>query len=193
MSLFAIAAFLSTIFYLTHMDKIFNLLFWLWPRGHRLWLAEKLVERVSRRDSELIAQDTFRKRAFWVLRRLLYWTAYIILAFASVQIALNTIYGLQNASAYRIVVTLLEQAAINIPLILYVLIRVPGLIENLDPVADGILSAQLLSWFHVATVVIVIKGIYRIWTFTVDASPNAFYRRLPVTNRNSGGDIDVTS
>jgi hypothetical protein len=165
-SFFAIAAFLSTIFYLTHMDKIFNLLFWLWPRAHRLWLAEKLVERVSRRDRELIAQDTFRKRAFWVLRRLLYWT---------------------------IVVTLLEQAAINVPLILYVLIRVPGLIENLDPVADGILSAQLLSWFHVATVVIVIKGIYRIWTFTVDASPNAFYRRLPVTNRNSGGDIDVTT
>jgi hypothetical protein len=191
LSCVAIAAFLASIIYITHMDKIFNFLFWLCPRGRRMWLAEKLANRVSRRDRELIAQDTFRKRALWALRRLSTWSAYIVLAFASVQISLNGIYGLQMASASRIVLTLLEQAAINIPLILYVLVRVPGLIGNLDPVADGVLSAQLLFWFHAAMVLIVIKGVYRVWTFTVDASPHAFYRRLPVTNRLSSGDIDV--
>jgi hypothetical protein len=190
-SLLAIATFLSSIIYTTHMDKIFNLLFWLCPLGRRTWLANILAERVSKRDRELIAQDTFRKRALWAFRHLVYWSAYIILTFASVQIALNAIYGLQNASASRIVLTLFEQAAINVPLILYVLVRVPGLIDNLDPVAEGILSGQLLFWFHATMVLIVIKGIYRVWTFTVDASPHAFYRRLPVTNRHSGGDFDV--
>ena len=190
-ALFAIAAFLCSILYTTHMDKIFNMLFWLCPRGHRMWLAEKLAKRVSERDRELIAQDTFRKRALWAVRRLLYWSAYIVMAFASVQIALNAIYGLENASAGRIVMTLLEQAAINVPLILYVLVRVPGLIDKLDLVADGIVSAQLLFWFHAAMVLIVIKGIYRIWSFTVDASPHAFYRRLPVTNRHVGGEVDI--
>jgi hypothetical protein len=153
--------------------------------------ANILAVRVARRDRELIAQDTYRKRVLWALRHLIYWTAYIILAFASVQIALNDIYGAQNAAAARIVLTLFEQAAINIPLILYVLVRVPGLINNLDPVAEGVLNWQLLFWFHAAMVLIVIKGIYRVWTFTVDASPHAFYRRLPVTNRLSGGDFDV--
>ena len=190
-SLFAIAAFLAGIVYTTHMDKIFNLLFWLCPRIWRMRLTETLVKRVNKRDRELIAQDTFRKRAWWALRRLGYWTAYIILAFASMQIALNTLYGEQHASAARIVLTLVQQAAINVPLILYVLVRLPGLIENLDPVADGILNAQLLFCFHATMVLIVIKGVYRVWAFTVDASPHAFYRRLPVTNRHSAGDIDV--
>jgi hypothetical protein len=190
-SFLAIATFLGSIVYTTHMDKIFNLLFWLCPRGRRNWLATILAERVSKRDRELIAQDTFRKRALWALGHALYWTAFITLAFADAQIALNAIYGVQYASAGTIILTLVEQAAINVPLILYVLVRVPGLVGKLDPVADGVLSGQLLFWFHAAMVLIVIKGIYRVWTFTVDASPHAFYRRLPVTNRHSGGDIDI--
>jgi hypothetical protein len=190
-SLMALITFLGGIVYTTHMDRIFNWLFWLCPREQRAWLAEGLARRVNERDREFIAQDTFRNCIWWAFRRLIYWTGCIVLAFASMQIALNVIYGLQNASAARIVITLLSQAAVNVPLILYVLVRVPGLLENLDPIADGILSGQLLFWFHAAMVLVVIKGIYRMWIFTVEASPFAFYRRLPVTSRRREAYVDT--
>jgi len=183
LSIIAIGAFLWSIFYTTHMDKIFNWIFRLSPERWWGWLADELDKRVGQRDKAFIAQDTFRKRAVWALIRLAYWAGYVVLAFASLQIASNIIYNQQAASAVRIVVTLAEQAAINVPLIVYVLLRIPGLLERLDPVGEGILNIHLLFWFHTDIVVVVLKGIYRVWVFTVEASPHAFYRRLPTTRR----------
>ncbi|HJU31667.1 MAG TPA: hypothetical protein VJ740_09435 [Hyphomicrobiaceae bacterium] len=177
LSVIALGAFLSGIIYTTHMDKLSNLAFRLCPKRWRTWFAWWLDGKIEKWDRDQISQDTFRKRAVRAVFNFFYWSTYVVLAFASLQIALNIINNHQSASAVKIVLTLAEQAALNIPLIFYVLLRVPGLLDNIDPVADGVLSEVVFATFHAVIVAIVLRGIYRLWVFNVEASPHAFYRR----------------
>jgi len=178
LTVLAIAAFLSIVFYLTSMDKIFNWIFRLFPRRWEQWLARQLNPHMDRRDSDLIALDTFRKRAAMAARLLVTWTGYAVLAFASLQIALNVMFGEQTASALQIVWSLCKQAALNIPVIVYAIIRFPWIFGDIRPVESNILNQQLLLAFHLVMAVVIVKGILRIWVFTKEATPRAFYRRL---------------
>lgn len=56
--------------------------------------------------------------------------------------------------------------------------RCPRLVRYLDPLPDGLIHSGLLAIFHFAVAMVVLKGIYRVWMLTVEASPHAFYRRL---------------
>lgn len=178
LTILAIAAFLSIVVYLTNMDKIFNWMFRLLPKSWEKWLARQLNPHMDKRDRDLIALDTFRKRAPMAARLLLTWTGYAVLAFASIQIALNGMFGEQSASAPQILWSLCKQAALNIPVVVYAIIRFPWLFGDIRPVEQGILNPTLLLVFHAVMAVVIVKGILRIWVFTKEATPRAFYRRL---------------
>lgn len=178
LTILAIAAFLSIVFYLTSMDKIFNLVFKLLPRSWERWLAKVFNPRMDRRDRDLIAVDTFRKRASMALRLLVLWTGYAVLAFASLQIAINLIFAEQKASSVEILWSLSKQAALNVPIVVYAIIRFPWLFGGIRPVEEGILNPTLLLAFHTVMAVVIVKGVLRIWVFTKEATPRAFYRRL---------------
>jgi hypothetical protein len=174
----ALVAFLLHIYYLTSVDKMFNWIFRLCPKRWEKYLAKLMTPRLEKHDRELIAQDTFRKRALLAVRLLIFWTAYAVLAFASLQIAANIMANHQGASAAEIVGTLLKQAAINVPLIAYFMLRLPQLFGSLDPVGQHVLNTWILLCFQIVMAGVIIKGIYRMWVFTKEASPNAFYRKL---------------
>ena len=174
----ALIAFLLHVYYLTSADKMFNWLFWVCPKRWEKTLERLLTPRLERHDRELIAQDTFRKRALLALRLLVFWTAYAVLAFASLQIAANIAANNQDAAAGEIVGTLVKQAAINVPLIAYFMLRLPQFFGPLDPVGQHLVSAWILICFQIVMALVIIKGIYRVWVFTKEASPNAFYRKL---------------
>jgi hypothetical protein len=157
---------------------MFNWLFWVCPKRWEKTLERLLTPRLERHDRELIAQDTFRKRALLALRLLVFWTAYAVLAFASLQIAANIAANNQDAAAGEIVGTLVKQAAINVPLIAYFMLRLPQFFGPLDPVGQHLVSAWILICFQIVMALVIIKGIYRVWVFTKEASPNAFYRKL---------------
>ena len=112
------------------------------------------------------------------IRLLAWWTTYVVLAFASVQMALVGMGFEQAASPEMIVLALWKQAALNVPLIVYVMVRHPWLFGTLDPSGAGLLNGTLVFFFHLAVAAIILKGIYRIWVFTKEASPRAFYRKL---------------
>jgi hypothetical protein len=178
MTIVALLAFLSAVIYLTNMDKIFNLIFKLFPRRWENWLARHLNPQMDKRDRDLIALDSFRKRAQMALRLLVIWTSYAVLAFASLQIALNVLLGEQSASPLQIIWSLCKQAALNIPIIVYAIIRFPSIFGNIRPVEENILHPHLLIAFHVVMAAVIVKGIHRVWLFTKEATPRAFYRRL---------------
>jgi hypothetical protein len=178
LTVLALAAFLSMVFYLTNMDRIFNWIFALLPKGLEDWLASLFNPRIDKRDRDLIAIDTFRKRAWMALRLLAGWTTYAVLAFASIQIAVNVMQGAQSASAFQIVWSLGKQAALNIPIVVYAMLRMPWLFGGIRPVEEGILDPSLLLLFHGIMAIVIVKGILRIWLFTKEATPRAFYRRL---------------
>jgi len=46
------------------------------------------------------------------------------------------------------------------------------------PVEQNVLNPQLLMAFHAVIAAVIIRGIYRIWVFTKEATPRSFYRRL---------------
>ena len=119
-----------------------------------------------------------RKRAAMAARLLVIWTGYAVLAFASVQIALNVMFGEQSASATQIVWSLCKQAALNVPLVVYAIIRFPWVFGDIRPVEQNILNPQLLLAFHAVMAAVIVKGVLRIWVFTKEATPRAFYRRL---------------
>ena len=83
----ALIAFLLHIYYLTSVDKMFNWVFRLCPKRWERHLEKLLTPRLEKHDRDLIAQDTFRKRALLALKLLLFWTTYTVLAFSSLQIA----------------------------------------------------------------------------------------------------------
>jgi hypothetical protein len=173
-----IAMFLLNIFVATHMDKVFNWIFRLCPRRIQPWLAQVLDRGIEGWDQRMTAQDTFGKRLGWATVRLALWTAYLVLGFATLQIVWDIIWDLRTAPMLRLIATLLSQAVLNIPFVTFLLIRVFGLGPRLDPVADGIVDAVLLAAFQFAMALVVFKGLYRVWIFTVEASPYTFFRRL---------------
>ena len=178
LSTISIAVFLWLIYYKANMDKIFNWVFRLTPRRWERGIARKLNPLIDRYDRNLIAQDTFRKRAWMAIRLLLWWTAYVVLAFASVQMALNGLETEQTGSPEGIVLSLRKQATLNVPLIVYVMVRHPWLFGTLEPSGAGTLNGTLVFFFHLAVAAIILKGVYRIWVFTKEASPRVFYRKL---------------
>jgi hypothetical protein len=173
-----IVVFLANIFVATHMDKVFNWIFSFCPRRWQNRLAELLDKGIENWDQRMIAQDTFGKRLGWSALRLTLWTAYLVFAFATLQILWDLIWEQHTAPVYRLIATFLSQAALNIPFVTFVLIRVFGLAPRLDPVADGVIDGSLLTAFQLAMALIVFKGLYRVWIFTVEASPYTFFRRL---------------
>lgn len=178
LTILAVITFLSIVFYLANMDVIFNWIFKLLPRRMERWLARHLNPHIDRRDRDLIALDTFRKRAGMAARLLIIWTGYAVLAFASLQIALNSIFEEQHGSALQIVWSLCKQAALNVPIVVYAIIRFPWIFGDIRPVEQNVLNPYLLMAFHGVIAVVIMKGIYRIWVFTKEATPRSFYRRL---------------
>jgi hypothetical protein len=178
LTIIALVAFLLHVYYLTSADKMFNWILWVCPKRWEKTVERILTPRLEKHDRDLIAQDTFRKRALLALRLLVFWTAYAVLAFASLQIATNITESSQQTSATDIVGTLMKQAAINVPLIAYFMLRLPDLFGSLDPVGQHVLSTWVLLCFQLVMAGIILKGIYRVWVFTKEASPNAFYRKL---------------
>lgn len=179
-----VVLFLGSVIYTTHMDKIFNLIFALCPKRWRERIAPYLNSRVDRRDRDLNAQDTFHKRALWAIGNFLWWTGYLVLAFASLQLAINTGEMLLRMSGSRdlaspllIVGALLVQAVLNIPLVYYLMSQIPVLASYVE-LPEGLIHGGLLAGFHIAIALVVLKGIHRVWVLTVEASPHAFYRRL---------------
>lgn len=174
----AIITYLWVIVLTTHRDKVFNWLFRLCPRRLQRWLVGALDHYVTKWDNALVAQDTFRKRAWWSTIHLTVWTGYMVLAFASLQILIGLAFKQPSGTALLIAQTLLVQAMLNIPFVAFVLIQAFGLIEWLDPVTEGIVNYWLLAAFQVIMAMVVFRGLYRVWVFTVEASPYTFFRRL---------------
>jgi hypothetical protein len=87
-------------------------------------------------------------------------------------------FGEQTASAPQIVWSLCKQAALNVPLVVYAIIRFPWIFGEIRPVEQNVLNSQLLMAFHAVVAAVIIRGIYRIWVFTKEATPRSFYRRL---------------
>ena len=181
-TIFGLTSALVTIFYTTHMDKVFNWGLALCPRSLRAWITPLLNELVDRQDRDLNAQDTFRKRAFSAIKRFVIWTTYLVLAFASLQIAEDLVQG-QSAgsgpSSWRIIATLAVQALANVPLV-YAVVNFSSFAQYLDPAAIAGIHTGLLFAFHGAMAAVVVKGVSRMWVLTVEASPHAFFRRLRV-------------
>ena len=173
-----IVFFLINVFVATHMDKVFNWIFRFCPSRIQPWLANVLDSGIEKWDQRMTAQDTFGKRLGWSSFRLVLWTSYLVLAFATLQMLWDLILGQQTVPAFRLLATLLSQAVLNIPFVTFLLIRVFGLAPRLDPVADGVIDPTLLTAFQLAMAIIVFKGLYRVWIFTVEASPYTFFRRL---------------
>ncbi len=187
LSTVSIAAFLWVIYYTANIDKSFNWIFRLTPQRWEESLSKRLNPLIDRYDRDLIAQDTFRKRAAMAIRLLAWWIGYVVLAFASVQMALNGMETDEPGSPEAIVLSLLKQAALNVPLIVYLMVRHPWIFGTIDPSGTGLLNGTLVLFFHVAVAAIIIKGIYRIWVFTKEASPRVFYRKLHRPRGGAGG------
>ncbi len=173
-----ILLFLVNVFIATHMDKVFNWIFRLCPRRWQSGLASILDRGIENWDQRMIAQDTFGKRLGWSAFRLTLWTTYLVFAFATLQIVWGLMWQQHTAPVFRLLGTFLSQAILNIPFVAFLLIRVFGLGPRLDPVADGVVDGVLLTAFQLAMALIVFKGLYRVWVFTVEASPYTFFRRL---------------
>jgi hypothetical protein len=179
----AIITYLWAIVLTTHRDKVFNWIFCLCPRRLQPWVVGALDHYVTRWDSTLMAKDTFTKRAWWSVVHLIAWTGYMVLAFASLEILLSLEVKQPSGTSFLIAHTLLTQAMLNIPFVAFVLIQVFGLIEWLDPVTEGIVNYWLLAGFQAVMALVVFRGLYRVWVFTIEASPYTFFRRL---RHNSG-------
>lgn len=174
----AIFTFLWAIVLTTHRDKVFNWIFRLCPKGLQPWMAGLLNHFVTRWDAALTAQNTFSKRVWWSAIHLVPWAVYLVFAFASLQILWDLMEGQQPRPAPLIAQTLLVQAGLNLPFVTFMLIQVFGLGRWLDPVIEGVLDYPLLGLFQIAMGLVVFGGLYRVWVFTVEASPYTFFRRL---------------
>ena len=73
---------------------------------------------------------------------------------------------------------MLLQAGLNLPFVTVALIQVFKVADWLNPVAEGILDYWLLGAFQVVIGFVVFKGLYRVWGYTVEASPYTFFRRM---------------
>lgn len=174
----AIFTFAWLIILTTHRDKAFNWVFRLCPSRLQPWLVGVLDYFVTRWDNALVAQHTLSKRLWWSAAHLVAWTTYMVFAFASLQLLVALAFKQPSGTALVVAHTLLLQAILNIPFVTFVLIQFFGLAEWLDPVAEGIVNYWVLAVFQGVMAMVVFRGLYRVWVFTVEASPYTFFRRL---------------
>ncbi len=185
----AIITFLWAIVLTTHRDKIFNWIFRLCPRKIQPWIVGGLDHFVTRWDDVMTAQHTFGKRAAWSVIHLLVWGAYLVAAFTSLQILSDLTEAQATRPPLLMAGMLVVQAVMNLPFIAFVLIQVSWLRDWVNPVAEGILDASVLWAFQGAMGFVVFKGLYRVWSYTVEASPYTFFRRMRTQvrkNRKAG-------
>ena len=123
-----------------------------------------------------------RKRAWMAIRLLLWWTAYVVLAFASVQMALNGLETEQTGSPEGIVLSLCKQAALDVPAYCLRDGPPPMVVWNARALRCRHAQRNTGVLFHLAVAAIILKGVYRIWVFTKEASPRVFYRKLHLHN-----------
>lgn len=180
----AIVTFLWGIVMTTHRDKIFNWIFRLAPRYVQPWIVGGLDYFVTRWDDMMIAQHTFGKRALWSLIHLVGWSAFLIPAFTSLQMLSDLMWEPSQRPAKLIGEALLLQMGLNLPFVTVVMIQLFQA-DWLNPVAAGILDWPLHAAFQVAVGFVVFKGLYRVWSYTVEASPYTFFRRLRTRARRS--------
>jgi hypothetical protein len=186
----AILTFLWGIVLTTHRDKIFNWVFRLCPRKIQPWVVGGLDHFVTRWDDVMTAQHTFGKRAWWSVIHLAIWGAYLIAAFTSLQILSDLAEG-----PLLIAGMLVVQALMNLPFIAFALIQALKVLDWVNPVAEGILDAPVLWAFQIAMGFVVFKGLYRVWSYTVETSPYTFFRRMRAqsTKKRKGGAADGNS
>jgi hypothetical protein len=161
----------------THRDKIFNWIF-LSPRRIQPWIVGGLDHFVTRWDEVMTAQHTFGKRAWWSAIHLVIWGTYLIAAFTSLQILSDLTEAQSIRPPLLIAAMLVVQALINLPFIAFALIQGLKLVDWVNPVAEGILDALVVWAFQIAMGFVVLKGLYRVWSYTVEASPYTFFRRM---------------
>jgi hypothetical protein len=178
----AIFTFLWGIVLTTHRDKVFNWIFRLCPRRLQPWIVGGLDHFVTKWDNVMIAQHTFSKRAWWSALHLSIWGTYLVAAFTSLQMLSDLTHAQPVRPPTLIAETLLVQAGLNLPFVTVALIQVFGVADWLNPVADGLLDYSLLAAFQVVMGFVVFKGLYRVWGFTVEASPYTFFRRMRSTS-----------
>jgi hypothetical protein len=174
----AILTFLWAIVPTTHRDKIFNWIFRLSPRRIQPWIVGGLDHFVTRWDEVMTAQHTFGKRAWWSAIHLVIWGTYLIAAFTSLQILSDLTEAQSIRPPLLIAAMLVVQALINLPFIAFALIQGLKLVDWVNPVAEGILDALVVWAFQIAMGFVVLKGLYRVWSYTVEASPYTFFRRM---------------
>jgi hypothetical protein len=177
-TLSAIAAFVGVIVLKTHRDKVFNWIFRFCPTSIEQPVVKVLDYFVTKWDNALLSQNTFGKRLGWSAFHLVGWSLYLVAAFTSLQMLSDVTEGQAARPALLVAETLLLQGALNVPFVAFVLIQFLQVIERLDPVAEGVLNYWPLVIFQATMAVIVIGGIYRVWVFTVEASPYTFFRRM---------------
>jgi hypothetical protein len=174
----AILTFVGFIVLTTHRDKVVNWLFRFCPKGAQPAVAKLLNYFVTRWDDALTAKNTFSKRLGWSAAHLAFWGAYLVAAFTSLQMLSDLMEGQAPRPAQLVAETLVLQAGLNLPFVTFVLIQGWQVITRLDPVAEGILDYWPLAAFQGVMGLVVFGGLYRVWIFTVEASPYTFFRRL---------------
>lgn len=184
MTSLGIALWLGMIVYFTQMEKLFNVVFRLCPRRARAWLAGWLDARAQERDRLLTARDTLLKRSRFTVALFGLWAGYLIMAFASLQLAIGHLTLLPDvakdlpaAPPLTTLWSLVVQAVVNVPIFFILLYRFGAELfphESLHP--------KLVTLFHVVIAAVVVKGIYRIWAISAEASPRNFIRRLMARN-----------
>ena len=174
----AIVTFLWGIVLTTHRDKVFNWIFRLCPRKVQPWIVGGLDHFVTRWDEVMTAQHTFGKRAWWSVIHLLIWGTYLIAAFTSLQVLSDLTEAQSVRPPLLIAGMLVVQALMNLPFIAFALIQWLKLLDWVNPVAEGILDLLVLWAFQITMGFVVFKGLYRVWSYTVEASPYTFFRRM---------------
>ena len=174
----AILTFLWGIVMTTHRDKVFNWIFRLCPRRIQPWIVGGLDHFATKWDTVMMAQHTFGKRAWWSGIHLLVWGTYLMAAFTSLQVLSDMTESQSPRPPQLIAETLLLQAGLNLPFVTVALIQVFKVADWLNPVAEGILDYWLLGAFQVVIGFVVFKGLFRVWGYTVEASPYTFFRRM---------------
>jgi len=185
----AIVTFLWGIVLTTHRDKVFNWIFRLCPRKIQPWIVGGLDHFATKWDNVMVAQHTFGKRASWSVMHLLIWGSYLVAAFTSLQILSDIAESQSPRPPQLIAESLLLQAGLNLPFVTVALIQVFKVADWLNPVAEGILDYWLLGAFQVVIGFVVFKGLHRVWSYTVEASPYTFFRRMRAqgTKKRKGG------
>lgn len=179
---------LAGIIYFTHMENLFNAMFKVCPTPLRAWLAGWLDDLAKDRDRSLTARDTLLKRSRYTLVLFVLWAGYLILAFASLQMTLghatilpDAAKGLPSAPPLATLGSLTVQAILNVPIFFFLLYRL-----GVELIPHESLHPTIIAVFHIAIAAVVVKGVYRIWALSSEASPRNFIRRLMARNEKAG-------